>query len=122
VIALKPPFLQCAISERAHYASLVTDVPATTTTTIHDAVRKGDLEEFKALLKDNPELVFSKDNAGRTPLHWATVSDNNAVAQVLLANKAEVNAKANDGVMPLHFAAQMGHKNGLELLRQHGGH
>jgi ankyrin repeat protein len=28
-------------------------------------------EKVKALLKDNPNLVFSKDNNGDTPLHAA---------------------------------------------------
>ena len=36
---------------------------------IHDAAKDGDLEKVKALLKDNPDLVFSKDNDGATPLH-----------------------------------------------------
>ena len=43
---------------------------------IHDATRVGDLEKVKALLKNNPELVFGKDYSkeqknGWTPLHWA---------------------------------------------------
>ena len=32
---------------------------------IHDAAKAGDLEKVKALLKDNPDLVFSKDNERR---------------------------------------------------------
>ena len=31
---------------------------------IHDAAKDGDLEKVKALLKDNPDLVNSKDNNG----------------------------------------------------------
>jgi ankyrin repeat protein len=42
----------------------------------------------KVLLKDNPDLCFSKDSLG-TPLHWA---------------------------------ADNGHKDVAELLRQNGGH
>ncbi len=38
---------------------------------IHDAARNGDLEKVRALLKDNPDLVFSKDDNGKTPLHMA---------------------------------------------------
>ena len=33
-----------------------------------------------------------------------------------------VNAKDKDGVTPLHVAVQDGHKDVVELLRQHGGH
>jgi ankyrin repeat protein len=44
------------------------------------------------------------------------------VAELLLANKAEVNAKDKNGWTPLHWAAQGGHQDVAELLRQHGGH
>jgi ankyrin repeat protein len=38
------------------------------------------------------------------------------VAELLLANKAEVNAKQNHGFTPLHSAAFNGHKDVAELL------
>ncbi len=38
---------------------------------IHVAAMKGDLRKVEALLKDNPDLVFSKDNIGWTPLSYA---------------------------------------------------
>lgn len=38
---------------------------------IHDAARDGDVGKVRALLKETPDLVFSKDNIGRTPLHVA---------------------------------------------------
>ena len=42
---------------------------------IHVAAQNGDLEKVKALLKDKPDLVFSKDNTPGcyTPLHWAAL-------------------------------------------------
>ena len=64
---------------------------------IHNAARDGDLEKVKALLKDNPDLVFSKDTNGTTPLHWAAINGHKDVASLLLANKAAVNAKDNSG-------------------------
>jgi ankyrin repeat protein len=36
---------------------------------IHEASWRGDLGKVKALLDVNPNLVFSKDHNGRTPLH-----------------------------------------------------
>jgi ankyrin repeat protein len=94
---------------------------------IHDAAKNGGLAKVQALLKGNPDLVFSKDDAyGATPLHWATAFGHKDVAELLLANNAEVNAKAKNGMTPLHWAAldsidehatpKMGRKNVAELL------
>jgi ankyrin repeat protein len=118
---------------------------------IHDAALMGDLGRVKALLKGKPDLVFSKDNHGDTPLHFAAdrgqrdvvelLLASNAkfkngdtalhfaadkghkdVAELLLAHKAAVNAKATGGYTPLSFAASNGSNDLVELLRQHGGH
>jgi len=39
-----------------------------------------------------------------------------------MADKADVNAKDNEGMTPLRWAATNGHADVAELLRQHGGH
>jgi ankyrin repeat protein len=83
---------------------------------IHDATGKGDLGQVKALLKENPSLVSSKDDAGATALHFAAQFDRKDVAELLLANKADVNAKTNDGLSPLQAAVQFDHKEMVELL------
>src|ERR1039458_1207500 len=87
---------------------------------IHDAAKGGDMAKVQGLLKDNPDLVFSKDKIGETPLHVAAFEGHNDVAELLLASKAEVNAKANDGQTPLHWAAIGGHKDVVELLLAKG--
>ena len=51
-----------------------------------------------------------------TPLHLAAISGHKKVAELLLANKAEVNAKDKTGQTPLHRAAANGHKDVVELL------
>jgi ankyrin repeat protein len=86
------------------------------------AVKQGNLEEVKALLRDNPDLVFCKDNDAWGPLHWAAASGHKDVAELLLANGADVNAKDSNGWTPLHFAAAYGYKDLAELLRRRGGH
>jgi len=88
---------------------------------IHDAATSGDLEKVKVLLKDNPDLVFSKDESGRTPLHAAAVKGRKDVVGLLLANKADVNAKDSNGSTPLHAAAFKGYKEVAKLLLANGG-
>jgi ankyrin repeat protein len=59
---------------------------------IHDATRKGDEAKVIALLNENPDLVSSRDNLGNTPLHIAALHDQTAIAALLIANGADVNA------------------------------
>jgi hypothetical protein len=60
--------------------------------------------------------------AGWTPLHWAAFSGHRDEVELLLAGKAEVNAKSKCGETPFRVAAFMGHKELAEFLHQHGGH
>jgi ankyrin repeat protein len=104
---------------------------------IHNATREGDLEKVRSLLKADPNLVFSHSRSqdrflfGLTPLHLAAFMGLKAMVELLLANKAEVNAQASDGSVsnygsihqhvcgiftPLHLAAGRGHKEVVELL------
>jgi ankyrin repeat protein len=83
---------------------------------IHDAAKGGDLEKVKALLKDNSDLVNSKDDNGNTPLLWAATKGHKNVAALLLASKAEVNVSDNGGETPLFAAAAFDHKDVAELL------
>jgi 26S proteasome non-ATPase regulatory subunit 10 len=83
---------------------------------IHDAASCGDRAKIKALLKNDPELVSSRDNGGRTPLHHAASWGYKDVAELLLTNKADINAKNNFGQTPLHEAASFGHRDVVEFL------
>jgi len=104
---------------------------------IHDAARKGDQAKVVALLNQTPELVFSRDKFGNTPLHLAAQHNQPGVAALLLACGADVNARnmaknqspliasspliANDGETPLGLALlSYQHKEMLELLLTHG--
>lgn len=93
---------------------------------IHDAAAKGDLEKVKSLLKDNPNLVFSSETNdtpllnGGMPLHFAVYNDQEAVAELLISNKADVNATNSGGATPLDLAAWKGYKDVTELLLTKG--
>ncbi len=104
---------------------------------IHDATRKGNEAKVVALLKENPDLVSSRDKLGNTPLHIAAIHDQPAIAALLIANGADVNAQ-NDpqgvdvsritsinrnvrGDTPLTLALlSYHHKEMVELLLTHG--
>lgn len=84
---------------------------------IHDAVRDGEIKKVELLLKDQPNLVSSPDEKlGQTPLHIAAFDNRIDIAKLLLANHADVNAKASNGSTPLHLAAAKGNKDMVELL------
>src|ERR1035437_9720990 len=88
---------------------------------IHDAAQRGDLKKVKAILKDNPDLVFSKDAVGATPLHYAAIWGRKDVVKLLLAHGAEINAKDNLGRTPLWQASDYkDEKDVAELLLAHG--
>ncbi len=89
---------------------------------IHDAARNDNLVKVKALLKENPDLVFSKDSDGMTALHWASARGHKDIMELLLASNADVNAKDSAEWTPLHWASAEGRKDVMEILREHGGY
>jgi ankyrin repeat protein len=72
------------------------------------------VDRVKALLKDNPELVLSRDKKGDAALHWAVCHKD--VVEILLETKADINARDNNGLTPLHCASGAGYKDVVELL------
>jgi len=68
-------------------------------------VLNGDTARVQALLLDSPDLAFYRNKRGRMPLHAAAEGGHIDMVNLLLANKADVNAKSNDGSTPLFFAA-----------------
>ncbi len=89
---------------------------------IHNAARKGDLVKVKELVKQNPSLISTKDKMGNTPLHMAAANDHKDVAEFLLENGADVNARdSNGGFTPLDAALSSYHyKNMVVLLLEKG--
>ena len=84
---------------------------------LHEAAMNGKLDKAKALIKANPDLVFSDASYGSlTPLQFAAEYGHKDVAELLLANKAEVEAKSYGGWTPLLSAVFGGHKDLVELL------
>ena len=84
---------------------------------IHEAVMNDDLEKVRALLRSDPHLICARDDRDQTPLYYAS---NKEMADLLLANKADVNATNNGGRTPLLVAALHGRGDVVELLVANG--
>lgn len=83
---------------------------------IHEAAAKGDLDKVKALLHDKHELIYGKDDDGRTVLHWAAAQGNSELVKFLLAENADIGALTGSGQTPLHLASANGHSGVMALL------
>ena len=77
--------------------------------------------KVKSLIKDSPDLVFSKDEDGFTPLHLAAANGYKDIAELLLASKADIEAKDKSRSTPLHQAVASGaeHSDLVEVLIAH---
>jgi cytohesin len=89
---------------------------------LFDAVKKNDLTQVRAFLEKEPASVTRKDADGRTVLHWAARARRaNVELMTLLIDKgADVNARDNNRIVPLHSAASRSQKKAVALLVARG--
>jgi ankyrin repeat protein len=96
-----------------------------------EAIRSGDVEALKRLLRDNPSLARARIGNSRTLLHVATDWPGNfpnsaATVVALIASGAEINARSAGGSTgahpetPLHWAASCDDVAALDALLDHG--
>jgi ankyrin repeat protein len=85
----------------------VAPVGAATDSRLIQAVRDGNVEAVRALIKQNVN-VNTPQADGATALHWAAYQDDLTMADVLIAAKAAVNAANQLGVTPLYLACENG--------------
>lgn len=72
---------------------------------IHDAALRGDVERARGMLDAQPDLVHARNALGKTPLHQSVTGGNDAIIELFLARRADVNARDKTGLSPLHVAA-----------------
>jgi uncharacterized protein len=85
-----------------------------------DAVKAGDRETVRALLKRSVQ-VNTPEVDGTTALHWAVRADDLETVRLLLRAHAEVNAANRYGVTALSLAATNGNSAMLQALLDAGG-
>ena len=80
-------------------------------TPFHLACRNGNVNLARCLLSvaDQPFiLMVERDNEGATALHLACERDEPKIVEFLLEKEADPFAEKNDGMTPIHVAAQYG--------------
>ncbi|KAF0717269.1 Aste57867_2396 [Aphanomyces stellatus] len=97
--------------------------------------KTGQMDAVQTLLASADHAIDTKDDEGRTMLHWAVDRDQADVVASLLAQGADVNATVcttlpcagvdvivqdNDGMTPLHYAISCEHVPLIDLLLDHG--
>jgi ankyrin repeat protein len=82
--------------------------------------RKVDKELVNMLLAHGADVNVCCGVYAVTVLHEVARDGDVEIAEVLLANKANVNANGDKGLTPLHWATMKGHRDMVELLLAHG--
>jgi|WetSurMetagenome_2_1015567.scaffolds.fasta_scaffold227540_2 ankyrin repeat protein len=92
-------------------------------TPLHLAVANNSKAVLELLLAHGAKVNTSDDHVfSNTPLHDAAEQGYANIAELLLTKGANVNAVNRLGQTPFGMAVMHGHKDVIELLRQHGGH
>jgi ankyrin repeat protein len=87
---------------------------------IHKAAKEGNIEAVKQHIAAGTDVNEKDDFFGRTPLYDSAMRGQKEVAELLIANGADVKVKDIDGWTPLRKAAYYGHKEIVELLIANG--
>jgi ankyrin repeat protein len=99
--------------------AFVAGAGATGDTPLAKAVKAGDVQGVRALLKSGAD-ANARSGDGSTPLLWAAHRGNLEIARALVAAKASVDAANDYGVTPLLQASRTGDAAMVELLLRAG--
>ena len=84
------------------------------------ATTNSDIEGVKFFLKNNLNLINSKNIGGATALHIACREQNFEIVEILIKNKANINLQDNEGWTPLMRASLSGDEKIIKLLIKKG--
>ncbi len=92
----------------------------TRTDSIQQAAMENDFDEVSKHLGNGVD-PNETDARGRTALHYAAYTNDEAVAELLIKSGADVNARDNEGHTPLYYAVERDLPQVSEILERHGG-
>jgi ankyrin repeat protein len=89
-------------------------------TDFFDAVRAGSIERVRELVTQTPGLANARSE-GATPLHFAAITGDRAMVDLLLTARADVNARDDTYQMtPIAWANEEGHRDMVRHLYDRG--
>jgi ankyrin repeat protein len=100
-------------------SATVMGAPAVPAVPLIDAVKAGDAQAIRALLKQRAN-VNAAEADGMTALHWAARSNDMDTVQLLLRSGANAKAANRYGITPLSLAATNGNAAMIEALIKAG--
>ena len=89
-------------------------------TSVHDDVARGDMDALKRKLEGDSTLLESRNELGKTPLHYAVTFAQKDAMEYLIAQGADVSAADGTGLTPLHVAAIVDVRGAARLLLDAG--
>lgn len=87
---------------------------------IFNSVQEGNIEKVKAAITQDKNSIHRLDKDQDTPLHYAAQLGHEQIAELLISNRASLNAQNYLGYTPLHWAASKGHLKVVKMLIAHG--
>jgi len=105
--------VECSVEEAKRIAIKAVDKKHGWTL-LYDAACEGDATFVKYLIFLGAD-IDAKDYMEMTPLHWVSLGEDVAMADLLVSNGANVHAEDMHGNTPLHLA--MGESNDADLIK-----
>ena len=97
--------------------SALSDLPPAEVSVLHDASERGNVQEVKEILADEPEAVDDLEEVHlRTPLMVAVTRRRESVTRALLDANASLELRDRDGHTALALASQTGLVQSVRLL------